>query len=96
MSLVCRPLRSHDRNVDAISNRDGERFFDYIRRCRLNPLATLVKLADLDDNSDPKRRYGRDYESLLRRYGVALVTACSRARLGNDVARLQAVTEPRP
>jgi GTP diphosphokinase / guanosine-3',5'-bis(diphosphate) 3'-diphosphatase len=57
--------------VDAISKRDGERFFDYIRRCKLNPLATLVKLADLDDNSDPKRRYGRDYESLLRRYEKA-------------------------
>lgn len=57
--------------VDAISQRDGERYFDYIRRCNLNPLARLVKLADLDDNSDPRRRYGLNSEGLLRRYGKA-------------------------
>lgn len=57
--------------VDAISQREGEHFFDYIRRCKRNPLAKLVKLADLDDNSDPRRRYGRNYEGLLRRYETA-------------------------
>jgi hypothetical protein len=52
--------------VDAISHRKGERFFDYIRRCGRNPLAKLVKLADLEDNSDPRRRFGRSVDALLR------------------------------
>ncbi|HWQ56727.1 MAG TPA: HD domain-containing protein [Bryobacteraceae bacterium] len=57
--------------VDAISKRDGERFFDYVRRCGRNPLAKRVKLADLDDNSDPRRRFGPNYASLLVRYQKA-------------------------
>ncbi|HET8550829.1 MAG TPA: hypothetical protein VFL57_22630 [Bryobacteraceae bacterium] len=57
--------------LDAISHRDGERYFDYIERCGSNRIAALVKLADLEDNSDPVRRFGRDFDSLLRRYEKA-------------------------
>ena len=41
--------------IDAISRRPGEQYFDYIKRCKLNPLATKVKLADLKHNSSPAR-----------------------------------------
>jgi (p)ppGpp synthase/HD superfamily hydrolase len=54
--------------VDAISHREGEEYFDYIERCIANRTAALVKLADLEDNSDPVRRFGRDFDALLRRY----------------------------
>ena len=57
--------------IDAISHRKGESYFDYIERCSSNQIAALVKLADLEDNSDPVRRFGRDFDSLLRRYDQA-------------------------
>jgi (p)ppGpp synthase/HD superfamily hydrolase len=58
--------------VDALSHRKGsESYFEYIHRCSRNPVARLVKLADLDDNSDPSRRFGDSFDSLLERYGKA-------------------------
>jgi hypothetical protein len=58
--------------VDALSLRKGmETYFEYIHRCGQNPVARLVKLADLDDNSDPNRRFGDRFESLLERYEKA-------------------------
>jgi hypothetical protein len=58
--------------VDAITQRPGEETYEeYIRRCGRNKLAALVKLADLDDNSDPVRRFGRNFDSRLRRYASA-------------------------
>src|SRR5208283_3537210 len=39
--------------VDAVSHRQGEQYFDYIRRAGSNPLGRLVKLADLFDNMSP-------------------------------------------
>ena len=41
--------------VDAISKRDGEKYFQYINRVGANQLARSVKLADLTDNMDLKR-----------------------------------------
>ncbi|WP_137726350.1 HD domain-containing protein [Prescottella subtropica] len=41
--------------VDALTRRDSETPTDYYARIRQIPLAVTVKLADLDDNSDPKR-----------------------------------------
>jgi len=41
--------------VDAISRRKGEIYKDYIRRVKTNPLATKVKLADLEHNMSPDR-----------------------------------------
>jgi len=44
--------------VDALTRRKGERYMDYIDRCRNNHIAKTVKQADLQDNSrvsnDPK------------------------------------------
>jgi (p)ppGpp synthase/HD superfamily hydrolase len=58
--------------VDAITQRPGEETYEeYIRRCSRNKLAALVKLADLDDNSDPVRRFGRNFDSRLQRYASA-------------------------
>lgn len=41
--------------VDAISKRDGEDQEGYLDRVAANPLAKAVKIADLNDNSDPVR-----------------------------------------
>ena len=36
--------------VDAISKRDGEKYFDYIERCKQNMVARSVKIVDIHDN----------------------------------------------
>ena len=41
--------------VDAMTRRDQEAADDYYARVAANPIAVEVKLADLDDNSDPAR-----------------------------------------
>ena len=56
--------------VDAMTHRKGESYVDYIRRCAQNPIALVVKLADLDDNSDPIRAWpGRN--RAMQKYAVA-------------------------
>ena len=57
--------------VDAISQRKGETFFDYIRRCKEDSLAARVKLADLADNSSPARRFGPGFEAMCKHYAEA-------------------------
>ena len=52
--------------VDAMSKRNGEEFFAYIRRCSQNPIGCIVKLADMQDNSDPIRKFQGDAERLVR------------------------------
>lgn len=57
--------------LDAITRRNGERYFDYIQRVKQNRIAKIVKLADLQDNisrcaKDLPNRWG-----LLRRYAKA-------------------------
>lgn len=37
--------------VDHLTNRKGESYSDFIDRCRGNPIAVRVKIADLADNS---------------------------------------------
>lgn len=56
--------------VDAMSRRDGEEYFAYIDRCGRNHLASLVKLADLEDNCDPVRAFAGQ-GSLITRYEKA-------------------------
>ncbi|MGB3187522.1 MAG: HD domain-containing protein [Ornithinimicrobium sp.] len=61
--------------VDAISRRIDEAPNDYYRRVRANPLARAVKLADIADNSDPRRRAALDHptqERLNAKYKHAL------------------------
>lgn len=41
--------------VDAISRRNDETYFDYIRRCKENPIARVVKIADIKHNMDRTR-----------------------------------------
>lgn len=57
--------------LDAITRREGEAYFDYIRRLKANAIAKTIKLADLQDNinrcaDDLQHRWG-----LLRRYAKA-------------------------
>ncbi|NDV89424.1 HD domain-containing protein [Aurantimonas aggregata] len=41
--------------VDALTHKEREDYFDAVRRAKANPLARIVKLADLADNSDRSR-----------------------------------------
>ncbi|MBR1863668.1 MAG: bifunctional (p)ppGpp synthetase/guanosine-3',5'-bis(diphosphate) 3'-pyrophosphohydrolase [Ruminococcus sp.] len=41
--------------VAVLSHDDGEDYFDYVRRVRQDPVARVVKLADLEHNSDLSR-----------------------------------------
>ena len=57
--------------VDAMSRRDGETYWDYIKRVSQNPIAIEVKLADLKHNLDPTRRFKND-EGMRKRYEKSL------------------------
>jgi (p)ppGpp synthase/HD superfamily hydrolase len=46
--------------VDAMSKRDGEEYFAFVRRSIGNPLARPVKRADLTDNLAQMRQMGGD------------------------------------
>jgi (p)ppGpp synthase/HD superfamily hydrolase len=46
--------------VDAMSKRDGEEYFDFVRRSIANPLARPVKRADLTDNFAQMQQMGGD------------------------------------
>lgn len=46
--------------VDAMSKRDGEDYFDFVRRSIANPLARPVKRADLTDNFAQMQQMGGD------------------------------------
>ena len=57
--------------LDAITRRKSEQYFNYIQRVKQNPMAKIVKLADLQHNinrcaDDLPNRWG-----LLRRYAKA-------------------------
>lgn len=57
--------------LDAITRRDGERYFTYIKRCKQNEMAKAVKLADLTHNIN---RCGKDLPnrwSMICRYAKA-------------------------
>jgi (p)ppGpp synthase/HD superfamily hydrolase len=57
--------------VDKLTRREGEEYFEYIERCATDPLAKLVKKADLEDNLNPKR-IANISESQVNRYIRAL------------------------
>lgn len=58
--------------VDAISRREGEKYFDYIQRCKQNIWARKVKIADIEINAQRGINLP-DYHSMLKRYNKALV-----------------------
>jgi hypothetical protein len=41
--------------VDGVTKREGERYFDFVERCSLNPDSIDVKLSDLKDNMSVSR-----------------------------------------
>lgn len=51
--------------VDAMTKRDGEDYFDFVRRSIRNPLARPVKRADLTDNLAQMRQIGGDASKFL-------------------------------
>lgn len=54
--------------IEAISREDGELYFDYIKRCKKNKIAKVVKLADLGHNIDRCADKPDKYASLHKRY----------------------------
>lgn len=62
--------------IEGLTRRDGETYEDFVARCALDPIARLVKRADLVDNLDERRitwtRTAADDERLAR-YRRALV-----------------------
>jgi (p)ppGpp synthase/HD superfamily hydrolase len=59
--------------VDALTCRKGEVYItEYIPRCRENPIATLIKIADLEDNLDPTRLVALKDTPFVDRYLRAL------------------------
>lgn len=52
--------------VDALTRRDGEHYFSYVRRAGANRIARVVKMADLRDNLRPGAPHLREkYENAL-------------------------------
>jgi hypothetical protein len=61
--------------VDALTKRPGEEYEDLIARAKQNPLATLVKIADNRDHSNPARLAllsDEDRQKAERKYPAAL------------------------
>jgi len=59
--------------VDRLTRREGEDYFDFIKRVKGNSLARKIKLADLEDNMDIRRLKElnpKDFE-LLSKYHKA-------------------------
>lgn len=62
-------------SLDAITRRENEPYFDYIRRCREDFVARVVKIADLQHNLSPERSSklpAEEAASLARRYADSL------------------------
>lgn len=65
--------------LDGVTKREGEAYEDFVLRSKANPIARRVKLADLEDNMDPRRTPGntpKDLERLARyRWACAVLQA---------------------
>ena len=63
--------------LGSVTKRDGEDYFDFVRRAAANPIGRQVKLADLRDNSNLGRisqPTARDYERLVKyQKAIALI-----------------------
>ena len=64
---------SHEQEkaLDALTRRECEEYFQYIKRVQENPLATVVKLVDLEDNICRCCNNIKDHWQLLMRYAKA-------------------------
>ena len=75
--------------VDALTRRSDETYDEFVRRAAADPLARVVKLADIADNVDPQRLAGLDPEEAARlraKYEGALATI-ERMGVTGDPAR---------
>lgn len=57
--------------VETLTRRDGEQYFDYIKRIRPHPTAKAIKIADLCDNMNPARMnaiLNEDKETIMKRF----------------------------
>ncbi len=62
-----------DRNIVQVLTKSGaQSYFEYIRRVRLHPEATLIKIADIEDNSLPWRQTPEIEGMVKTRYAKAL------------------------
>lgn len=41
--------------VDSLTRRNGETYMQFIHRCAADPIARIIKLADIEDNIRPER-----------------------------------------
>lgn len=59
--------------VEALTKKEGEDYFDYIKRVKKNAIAKKVKLADLEDNSNIKRMTQpiEEYQKRMKKYEKA-------------------------
>ena len=68
--------------IDALSHRPGESYAAFIERLKPNPLARRVKIADIEDNIDPRRLsvlHEKDFERLKRyRQAWEILTSCEK------------------
>lgn len=72
--------------VDALTKRADESRAQYYERVRTNPIALTVKLADINDNSNPERLSKLDSatrERLEAKYASAIQQLTSAARSGS-------------
>jgi len=61
--------------LEAITQNEGEVYFDYVHRCKDNFIARVVKIADLRHNLAPERMRGlpeSNQRSMRKRYERAL------------------------
>jgi (p)ppGpp synthase/HD superfamily hydrolase len=65
--------------IDLLTRREGEDYFDFVRRAARDPIARAVKRADLEENSDLSRLgvvTDRDRERMERyRTAIAILDA---------------------
>jgi (p)ppGpp synthase/HD superfamily hydrolase len=56
--------------LDSVTKREGEAYEDFVKRSAGNPVGRKVKLADLEDNMDPRRlrEITDDDKARLQRY----------------------------
>lgn len=67
--------------LDALTRRKGEPYAEFIERCAADPIALVVKLADLKDNCDLSRIKNpteRDAERVRKYVGASMVLLSAR------------------
>ena len=52
--------------VDSLSRRGREPYIDFIHRCNRDPLAKIIKIADIEDNLNPQMTLAPTKENLSR------------------------------